>query len=60
MFEVSESYCKPVDMSPTELAGASWPAIVKETIIGALNTKLIGAQDQIVSIYHRCATVQHL
>ncbi|KAK9815579.1 hypothetical protein WJX72_006193 [[Myrmecia] bisecta] len=53
MFEVSESYCKPVNMEAVALAGATWPAIVKDTLIGALNTKLISAQDQVVSVYHR-------
>lgn len=53
MFEVSESYCKPVNQKSIKLAGKEWPEIVKETIIGALNTKLVSADDQIVSIYHR-------
>ena len=53
MFEVSESYCKPVNQKSIKLAGEEWPEIVKETIIGALNTKLVSADDQIVSIYHR-------
>lgn len=53
MFEVSESYCKPVNQNSIKLGGEEWPEIVKETIIGALNTKLVSADDQIVSIYHR-------
>jgi hypothetical protein len=36
-----------------QLAGGKWPAIVRETIQGAINTRLITAEDQIVSIYHR-------
>ncbi len=36
-----------------QFAGGSWPAIVRETIQGAINTRLIAATDQIVSIYHR-------
>jgi hypothetical protein len=40
-----------------QLAGGSWPAIVRETIQGAINTSLISATDQIVSIYHRCRLV---
>lgn len=36
-----------------QLAGGRWPAIVRETIQGAINTKLIASTDQIVSIYHR-------
>ena len=51
--QVSESEVKPVEQGPQRLAGASWPAVVRETIQGALNTRLIAAKDQIVSIYHR-------
>mmetsp|Transcript_20601 Transcript_20601/g.29562 ORF Transcript_20601/g.29562 Transcript_20601/m.29562 type:complete len:500 (+) Transcript_20601:31-1530(+) len=44
MFEVSESRDhKPVNMS----------TVVQDTIRGALNTKLISGDDEIVSIYHR-------
>ena len=53
MFEISESYCKPVNQKTIKLGGQEFPEIVKETIIGALNTKLVAADDQIVSIYHR-------
>ena len=54
MFEVSESaQFKPVDQSPVTVGGATWPAIVRDTIVGAINTKLIQPSDQIVSIYHR-------
>ena len=53
MFEISESKLKPVNQKPTSLAGAKWPEIVKETIIGALNTKMVDAKDEIVSVYHR-------
>jgi len=53
MFEVSESYCKPVNQKTIKLGGEEWPEIVKETIQGAINTKLTSADDQIVSIYHR-------
>lgn len=55
MFEVSESYCKPVNQKQIKLAGEEWSEIVKETITGAINTKLVSAEDQIVSIYHRSA-----
>ena len=54
MFEVSESDEKAVNMEQTSLAGGKWAGLVKESIIGALNTKMISAEDQIVSIYHRC------
>ncbi len=53
MFEVSESYCKPVNRESGKFAGGTWDGLVKETIQGALNTKLITGSDQIVSIYHR-------
>ena len=53
MFEVSESYCKPVNQKQVKLGGEEWSEIVKETITGAINTKLVSAEDQIVSIYHR-------
>ncbi len=54
MFEVSESaQFKPVDQSPVTVGGATWPAVVRDTIVGAINTKLIQPSDQIVSIYHR-------
>ena len=58
MFEISESYCKPVNQKSIKLAGEEWPEIVKETITGAINTKLVSADDQIVSIYHRYASCQ--
>lgn len=53
MFEVSESKLKPVNQKDVSLAGKKWPEIVKETIIGAMNTKMITAKDEIVSVYHR-------
>ena len=53
MFEISESKLKPVNQKPVSLGGGKWSEIVKETIIGALNTKMIAANDEIVSIYHR-------
>jgi protoporphyrinogen oxidase len=53
MFEVSESELKPVDLTQITIAGTSWPAIVRETIVGAVATKLITLSDEIVSIYHR-------
>lgn len=43
MFEVSESAAKPVNMT----------TIVEETIQGAINTRLIDAADEIVSIYDK-------
>ena len=35
-------------------AGGTWAGVVRECILGALATKLIAADTQIVSIYHRC------
>ena len=54
MFEVSESAAhKPVDSSPVPLAGSTWPAVVKDTLAGALATHLITPDTPVVSIYHR-------
>lgn len=55
MFEVSESACKPVDLTPVVLGGhaGTWPAVVAETLQGALNTQLLAPGDEVVSIYHR-------
>jgi hypothetical protein len=35
------------------LAGGKWPALVQETIQGAINTSLLQPTDQIVSIFYR-------
>ena len=43
MFEISESPVKPVDLAK----------VVEETIQGAINTKMIDADAEIVSVYHR-------
>ena len=54
MFEVSESALhKPVDSSPVRLAGGAWPAVVRDTLAGALATRLIGKDTEVVSLYHR-------
>jgi protoporphyrinogen oxidase len=53
MFEISESKQKPVNQKPISLGGGTWAEIVKETIVGSLNTKMVAAKDEIVSIYHR-------
>lgn len=52
--QVSESDEKPVNQGEVSLGGGKWPELVKECIIGALNTKMISKEDQIVSLYHRC------
>lgn len=54
MFEVSESELKPVNNATESFAGGSWAGVVRECVEGALATKLISAEDQIVSLYHRC------
>jgi protoporphyrinogen oxidase len=55
MFEISESQYKPVDQEEVKLGGTAgtWSKIVLDTLIGAINTKLIQSGDEIVSIYHR-------
>jgi len=56
MFEVSESAeFKPVGQDPVVLgdAAGTWPQVVADTIRGAINTKLIAPDSEIVSIYHR-------
>ena len=55
MFEVSQSEKKPLDLSPVALGGTAgtWPAVVADTIRGAINTKLVAPDAEIVSIYHR-------
>ena len=42
-------------MSPLALGGAAgtWPAVVRDTLLGAVATKLVGTDSEIVSIYHR-------
>jgi hypothetical protein len=54
MFEVSESGQKPVNNQQERFAGSQWAGVVKECVLGALATKLIKPDDQIVSLYHRC------
>ncbi|KAL4428432.1 hypothetical protein ABPG75_002521 [Micractinium tetrahymenae] len=59
MFEVSESNYKPVAQQPTKLGGSAvaaqgtWPAVVAETLAGALATQLMQPGDEVVSVYHR-------
>jgi hypothetical protein len=57
MFEVCESALKPVGEQTRPLGGRAWPAVVAETLAGALATRMLAAGDQIVSIYHRRAPV---
>ncbi|KAI8470924.1 MAG: hypothetical protein J3K34DRAFT_520970 [Monoraphidium minutum] len=53
MFEISESDAKPVGQAPVPLAGGTWPEVVRETLAGAVATRLIGPDDEVVSLYHR-------
>lgn len=55
MFEVSESEYKAVDQAATKLGGTAgtWSAVVRDTMLGSIATKLISADDEVVSIYHR-------
>ena len=54
MFEVSESAThKPVASSPVAIGHSTWPAIVRETLAGAVATGLIQPGDEVVSLYHR-------
>ena len=54
MFEVSESAAhKPVDCAPVPLGGGTWPAVVRDTLAGALATGLVSPTTEVVSIYHR-------
>lgn len=59
MFEISESQYKPVEWQRTVQVGSrTWPKVVLDTIQGAINTKLITPDVEIVSAYHRrCATL---
>jgi len=53
MFEVSESELKAVNNTVEDFAGGRWSGVVRECVEGALNTKLIQENTQIVSLYHR-------
>lgn len=55
MFEVSESEKKHVNQEQVKLGGTAgtWPDVVRDTIMGAINTKLTTADCEIVSVYHR-------
>ncbi|KAF6252642.1 hypothetical protein COO60DRAFT_504963 [Scenedesmus sp. NREL 46B-D3] len=55
MFEVSESSFKTVDQQPVQLGGTAgtWPAVVRDTLLGAVATQLLSPSDQVVSIFHR-------
>ena len=53
MFEVSESELKAVNNEVEDFAGGRWAGVVRECVQGALNTRLIEKDTQIVSLYHR-------
>ena len=54
MFEVSESHLKAVNNEVEGFAGGRWAGVVRECVQGALNTRLIEKDTEIVSLYHRC------
>lgn len=53
MFEVSESFMKPVAQDPVTVGGATWPRVVLDCLNGAIATGLMTGADQVVSLYHR-------
>ncbi len=53
MFEVSESFMKRVNQVPKQLGGATFPSVVLECLQGAINTSLLTAEHEVVSLYHR-------
>lgn len=53
MFEVSESHMKAVNQGLETLGGKQWPAVVRETLLGAINTDLMSADSEVVSLYYR-------
>ena len=53
MFEVSESFMKAVNQTPTALAGGTWAAVVKECLTGAIAASLLTPEHEVVSLYHR-------
>ncbi|GMH44071.1 hypothetical protein BSKO_12005 [Bryopsis sp. KO-2023] len=53
MFEVTESAMRPVDNSMVTIGGQQWPAVVLETMKGAIATSMTQPGDEIVSLYHR-------
>lgn len=61
MFEISESQYKPVEWQRTVQIGTQqWPKVVLDTIQGAINTRLIPPNAEIVSAYHRRCASPHL
>ena len=53
MFEVCETAVHaPVDVTPVELAGGVWPAVVAATLRGAVATTLLRSDAEIVSLFH--------
>lgn len=52
MFEVSESDEKPVDSRPVSIGDREVPAVVLDTIRGAVSTRLLQANSEIVSLFH--------
>mmetsp|Transcript_26755 Transcript_26755/g.32476 ORF Transcript_26755/g.32476 Transcript_26755/m.32476 type:complete len:507 (-) Transcript_26755:419-1939(-) len=55
MFEVCESAMKKVEQDSVTLGGTAgtWSRVVLDTLVGAINTSLMTADAEIVSLYHR-------
>jgi hypothetical protein len=53
MLEVAESPFKPVDQTPLCIGGKMMPQIVRECLSGLINTRMITADMEVVSLYHR-------
>lgn len=55
MFEISESQYKPIQQGEVTLGGTGgkWSQVVLDTLLGAVATKLVQPDAEIVSIYHR-------
>ena len=53
MFEISESAMKAVNRGEEALAGSTWPALVRETMLGAIATGLMEPGSEVVSLYYR-------
>ena len=53
MFEVCETAAHaPVDVTPVQLAGGTWPAVVAAMLRGAVATTLLRPDAEIVSLFH--------
>jgi protoporphyrinogen oxidase len=53
MFEVSESFMKPVKQDMVTVGGRQFSRVLLDCLTGAIATGLMTAGDQVVSLYHR-------